>query len=396
MEHLLKQVEDRTESVIKKHCDDWLSCEVTTLEKAFPYLPPTLMALLVAKSSDKEKAADVLEFLQKNEFDGKWAQKPEDLLHEWKKEDKEVVPKVERAYEFIMDEYHQMALEQLQSTGDLKLWQLKRLLPYLSAILMSTLAEWVSEEQADQDELLSFLKDHYEEIKRATPSKLMEILKQDSAFGEKEREEDEEEEEKEKISLPSYQRMWPYLVGIVGLSIIILWLNSPDLSEASEFIPWKRSKEKVEEVSNPRLWLLDQGISLQLKGDDPMNKFVERLVGVAPDSNRQFFLKNVSWKDTLLPSYYVETINHLKTLHSAYPKKHFHINIRLIQQKINNSGIPIDERLNLHLQEQLAGMIRDESLTYSIDLDGSGDWSPDISDELVLHAEMEWTIIIRK
>lgn len=400
MKRLLEQVDSRTESVIKKHCKEWLSCEVTALEKAFPYLPPTLMALLAVKAPNEGKAGELLDFLEENDFDGKWAQKPEELLNLWMSDSNEVVPKVDRAYEYIMSEHKSTTLEQLESTGDLEMWQLKRLLPFLSAILLSSLAEWVSEEQADGKKLLTFLKGHYEEIKRATPSKLMEILKQQPDFWEKEKEKPEKEEvvEEKEVPLPSFRRVLPFIVGIFVLAIAIFWLNTPDLSSAADLIPWNKKAEEQSQTQtpNPRIWHLDESTTLQLEGDDPFNKLVERVSGISPDSNRQFYLEKISWKDTVLPTYYLNTIEHLKTLHSAYPNKKFHINISLIQQKKDETKTPIEERLDHYLKNNMAGLLNDNATTYSINLSRSNDWNPDLSDELVLHAEMEWSITIRK
>lgn len=393
MERLLDKVESRTEEVLKKHCEEWLSCEVTTLEKAFPYLPSTLMALLAAKVKNHKTAGQVLSFLDENNFDGRWAQKPEVLLTKWMNEDTEVIPVLEKSYEYIMGEYKDMVLEQLESTGDLEIWQLKRLLPFLSAILLSSLAEWETEEQADQGDLLSFIKEHYEEIKRTTPSKLMEILKKDSVLEERAEKDKKEEKDKEKDVKLSYKKLIPYIIGILTLIVLIYWINSGKVTDADEIPVTDTLANEVDKDINYRLWQLKGPHSLQLENDDPLNKLVERLVGIQTDSVNEFYLRSIAWQDTVLPEYYSNTIEHIKILHQAFPETNFHINIKILKYRKQDKSFSSGEIIKNIIQSKMPGLLETNTVTYSIDVSETDDWSPDLAKDIILHAEMQWVII---
>jgi len=334
MESIIRTVQKKTESLLKKEAKSWLDSAPSGVEKAHVYLVPTLVGLLKKRITSREKAREALAFFEEEDMKKEWAENPETLLDLFRRGDGAIPEKIKTVYEFILQEERSLVTQQLNSTGDINSQHLDKVLSFLSAITAAQVLKSLESESQKGRKLLSLLKEEAEYIKIQTPSKLLEIMREEES--ETAPPEPTDQEEDKSLSSPKVpiKPLIIYSLLFLGCLAFLYWIKSPEMDNLSPMIQWHPAE--AQQLPDQKIWQIGPGTSLTLDQGDPLNSFVSYFLQAKTlDSLKNFRLKAVSSnpRDSLLPSYYHETLEHLLHLQQAQPSPPFHLSITLTPGK---------------------------------------------------------------
>lgn len=331
MDSIIRTVQNKTESLLKNEAKSWLDSHPGGVEKASVYLVPTLVGLLSKRIKTREKARETLAFFEEEDMEQEWADQPDILLELFRRGDGAIPEKVKTVYQFIVAEEHPLVIRQLSSTGDLNPQHLDKVLAFLSAITAAQILKQMASESQKGRKLLSILKDEAEYIKIQTPSKLLELMKEEEEAKEnvKETQDRKKEEVIERPRAPLRPLLIYSLILVASLAVLY-WIKSPEMDDLSPMVQWNASEE--EQLPDQKIWQIGRSTSLTLDQEDPLNGFVSYFLQAKTlDTLRNFRLKAVNARrtDSLLPDYYRETLSNLQQLQKAQPHPPFHLSITL-------------------------------------------------------------------
>jgi len=386
LEDLMKQ----TELAVKDRSEHWLSASPETMDKAYPYLFPSLIILLHHKVLNDQSSAETLQLIDDFDFNGEWAEQPSALLDSCEEFSPHQYPEVvTKAYHFIMGKHEEKVLEQLSNIGDLKRKQLKKLLPIMATLLLSSLGKWVEEEQADEKEFRNFMNTQYEEASRETPSKILENLKiEDQNKG-------TEENAAPVFHIPSFKPLLYWIPIALLLTILLVWIQDPDLNFSkfwgSVSADFSSTTQEVEEKS---IWRLPNGEQLQIDISDPFIQILDYKVGNHADSTQVFYLRHVPLADSTIPTYYLNVMGYIQQLSNAYPKQSFHITMYIRFLEGENISLPLLEQYIDQIESGLSEVLREGRLTYELETLKTDLWSPDFPAGSE-SKEMDWELVLK-
>ncbi len=331
MDSIIRTVQNKTETLLKNEAKSWLDSHPGGVEKASVYLVPTLVGLLSKRVNSREKSRETIAFFEEENMEKEWADQPEILLELFRRGDGAIPEKVKTVYQFIVAEEHPLVIRQLSSTGDLNPQHLDKVLAFLSAITAAQILKSLESESQKGRKLLSILKEESEYIKIQTPSKLLELIKEDEAAAEvpKDTSERDKDEPLDRPRAP-LRPLLIYSFLLIASLAVLYWIKSPELGDLSPMVQWNASEEK--QLPDQKIWQIGRSTSLTLDQKDPLNDFVSYFLQAKTlDSLRNFRLKAVGAmrSDSLLPDYYRQTLVHLQQLQKAQPHPPFHLSITL-------------------------------------------------------------------
>lgn len=331
MDSIIRTVQSKTETLLKNEAKSWLDSHPSGVEKASVYLVPTLVGLLSKRINSREESREAIAFFEEENMEIEWADQPDILLELFRRGDGAIPEKVKTVYQFIVAEEHPLVIRQLSSTGDLNPQHLDKVLAFLSAITAAQVLKTLASESQKGRKLLSILKEEAEYIKIQTPSKLLQLIKEEEGDAEltKDTSERDKEEPLERPSAP-LRALLIYSFLMIASLAVLYWIKSPEMDELSRMVQWNANEEK--QLPDQKIWQIGRSIELTLDQEDPLNDFVCYFLQAKNlDTLRNFHLNAVSAvrKDSLLPEYYKETLEHLQLLQKAQPHPPFHLSISL-------------------------------------------------------------------
>jgi hypothetical protein len=328
MDSIIRTIQGKTESLLKSEAKSWLDSSSAGVEKANVYLVPTLVGLLNKRIHSREEARETLALFEEEDMKKEWADQPDTLLDLFRRGDGAIPEKIKTIYQFIVQDEHPLVIRQLSSTGDINPQHLDKVLAFLSAITAAQVLRTLETESQKGRKLLSILKEDSEYIKIQTPSKLLELIKEEEVTEAAEAPpEDDQEESLDRPRAPLRPLLFFSLLFIGSLSILY-WIKSPEMDNLAPMIQWHPAEP--EQLPDQKIWQIAPGSSLTLEQGDPLNAFVSYFLQAKTlDSVRNFRLKAVSAnpEDSLMPTYYRETLAHIKRLQQAQPHPAFHLSV---------------------------------------------------------------------
>ncbi len=370
MDSIIRTIQEKTGSLLKKEAKNWLDSHPAGVEKANVYLVPTLVGLLNKRINSREEAREAIALFEEENMQKEWAESPDSLLDLFRRGDGAIPEKVKNVYQFILQDERPLVTQQLSSTGDINPSHLDRVLAFLCAIIAAQILRSLETESQKGRKLLSILRGEEEYIKIQTPSKLHELIKEeekpepspdalDATDG----------EQQNKPPKTRIRSIIIFLFLFIGSVSVLYWIKSPQMNNLSPMIQWHPAKQK--QMPDQKIWQIAPNTSLTLKQDDPLNSFVSYFLQSKPlDTIKKFRLKAVSSnpEDSLVPAYYMKTIKHLKTLQQAHPSPPFHLSITLTPNENSAVSGPLIDHLRAVIFEQLPFMAQGSPYAFMLQI----------------------------